>query len=234
VTTPDDNDMSGNAPSNPSTSADAAGDDPVIASMVRDAGGDGELSAALEHIRTLRAGSVPTPSPELAALLADGLPGGATPKGRMRPGHRALLGVILIGGLGTTAAGTAFAEEGIRRGAATVFANVINMTPFGMPLPVAAPTEKPATPRPIPGPPGPDGSGSETTEGGAGQANGPNPESPPSGPSEGGGGASGGSPDPGGTTPPSTGPDTPGGPSDGGSAPTGADEAQPRDASSTN
>jgi hypothetical protein len=238
VTTPDDSDMSGNPPSNPPVNPAAASDDPVINAMVQDAGGDGELGAALVHIRALRATPAPTPSPELAALLADGLPGGATPKGRMRPGHRALLGVILIGGLGTTAAGAAFADEGIRRGAATVFANVINLAPFGMSLPVIrptdTPTDTPAAPHPIPGTPGPSGSSSETTDGGAGHVSGPNPESSPSSRIEGNGGASDSSSDPGGATPPSTGPDAPGASSDGGSGSSGADQEQPSEASSTN
>ncbi|HEV7567372.1 MAG TPA: hypothetical protein VGO31_15605 [Microbacteriaceae bacterium] len=236
MTTRDDSDMSGNVPSNPNTNPNAVSGDPVIAAMIHDSGGDSELGAVLEHLRALGNGQVPTPSPELAKLLAAGLPGGASSKGRMRPGHRALLGVILVGGLGTAAAGAAFAEEGIRRGAEDALAKVITLTPFGPPS--AVPSETPAA-TPAPGADDHGGRGQDGSVGGDEQANLPTTESPTTGSDDGTGGSSGGSSDQRSATPsapPES--DTPRSPSDDGSVSStgpgssGSDQAKAPDTAS--
>jgi hypothetical protein len=123
--------------------------DPMIARMVSDAGGNADLGMLLEQVRDLGSGAAPTPSAELAALLATGLPGSATSKRRSSPRRPALLILILVGVLGATAAGAAVADDAFRSGAQVAIAHVIKtLTPFRQPAHVPSPSHQRPRPQP--------------------------------------------------------------------------------------
>lgn len=123
-------------------------------------GGDAAFGEVLANIRDLGTGPAPTPSPELAMLLASGLQVNAasTPPAAARARRRLpriALGAAIVLILGATG-GAAFANDSIRLAAETAIANAVNaITPFHVeaPKPVLAPNEQlPASTIPSPAP----------------------------------------------------------------------------------
>jgi hypothetical protein len=128
----------------------------LISELRAEVGGDAAFGEILASIRDLGAGPAPTPSPELAMLLASGLQVNAAHSAHARRRlPRFALGAAIVIVLGATG-GAAFANDSIRLAAETAIANAVNaITPFHVeaPKPVQAPGEQlPASTTPSPAP----------------------------------------------------------------------------------